>query len=182
MARRSNLPADGLNDLHKDVCSETIPCLLSLANKGKPKDISELKRRISDYFQFCVDHDFRCGIESISLSLGVTRVTFWNWCAGNGCSREWQEVCTNAKQIIITFLESITLSGRLSPPIAIFALKNWADYKDVRSFDDLTPQDAKRPVITTKDIKLLLLESESKSDNTEDLPPIEFDDLEPGGF
>ena len=116
----------------------TIESLMELSNLGKPKDITELKQRFKTYFSFCEEHDFKPAIESLALSLGISRVCFWSWCNGRGVSDEWARCCQQARQCIIAFIESATLSGKVSPPIGIFCLKNLASWRDTISFEDVS--------------------------------------------
>ena len=153
--KNSNFPSNQLNQLPEGVCAETVQCLRELAERGKPTTVEELRSRIDKYFEFCAEHDFRCGIESLCLSLGVSRTTLWKWCREDGCSAEWAEVCQRAKQFILTFLEQITLTGRLNPASSIFYLKNWADYKDSISFDDALPTTDTRRVLSAAELPQL---------------------------
>lgn len=137
--KNSNYPTNQLNNLPAGTCTDTITCLRDLASRGRPNTIEELQQRIDDYFQFCVERDIRCGIESLCLSLGITRTTLYNWSYGKGCSKEWQEICQQTKQFILTFLEQLSLSGKLNPATAIFMLKNVGGYKDSVSFEDMIP-------------------------------------------
>lgn len=134
-------PAKANRELQKsgDFVSTTINSLMELSKQGKPKNEAELKERINDYFSFCSSHNFRVGIESLSLSLGCTRACFWNWCNGQGVSDEWADICKQARQCVVAFVETATISGKLSPPIGIFCLKNLASWKDTVSFEDLSP-------------------------------------------
>lgn len=164
--KTSNYPANQLNNLPAGTCSETISCLRDLADRGRPQNIAELKQRIDDYFQFCADKDMRIGVESLSLSLGVSRVTFWNWCNNNGCSDEWSEVCQKAKQFVLTFLEQMSLSGRLNPATSIFLMKNWAGYKDTISFDEDVPKETQHRALTASELPKLgisRIETETES-------------------
>lgn len=113
-----------------DFVENTVSCLMELSNQGIPKDTDELKKRIAGYFSFCADRGMRPGIESLSLALSTSRQNFWCWCQGKYKDSEWQEVCQQARQIIISFLECASLQGRLNPATSIFLLKNWANYAD----------------------------------------------------
>lgn len=110
--------------------AETVQSLMDLSNRGKPQSLPELKERINSYFVFCKDRALRPGIETLALSLSVSRQTITNWRKGVGCSEEWSEACQQAAQAIIAFIEIAHLSGRLNPATAIFCLKNWAHYFD----------------------------------------------------
>lgn len=120
--------------------SDTVTCISELAKFGKPQNEEQLKERIKQYFDFCANNDFRPGIESLALALGCDRITYWRWCNQNiGVSKEWSDICKVARQSIVAFIEASANSGHLSPPIAIFALKNLANWKDTVSFEDVTP-------------------------------------------
>ena len=151
----SNFPTNQLNNLPDEFVSETVHCLRELAQQGKPQTITELKTRINDYFAFCESHDFRPGVETISLALGVSRVTFWKWCNSDGCDAEWSKTCEIAKQYILSFLEIATLKGRLNPASSIFLFKNWGAYKDSISFDEAVPATTTRKALTAADLPKL---------------------------
>lgn len=141
--KKSNYPMAQMNRSIEKVdgfISDTVSCISELAKFGKPQNEEELKERIHKYFDFCANSDFRPGIESLSLALGVDRTTFWRWCNMDiRVSQEWSDTCKIARQSIVAFTEAAANSGHLSPPIAIFALKNIANYKDAISFEDVTP-------------------------------------------
>ena len=120
----------------------TIQSLMELSSLGKPQNIYELKQRLKGYFTFCGENDFKPAIESLALSLGISRVCFWSWCNGQGVSDEWAECCQQARQSIIAFIENATISGKVSPPVGIFCLKNLAGWRDTISFEDATPREA----------------------------------------
>ena len=125
---------------NSDFVADTITSLSQLAKLGKPATVEELEQRLDDYFSFCAEHGSRIGIESISLCLGVDRTTFWRWCNGDhGKGERWTEICAQAKQTIIAFTEQAMISGKISPPVGIFCMKNVANWKDTVSFEDATP-------------------------------------------
>ena len=146
--KKSNYPIAQMNRSIEKVdgfISDTVSCISELAKFGKPQNEEELKERIHKYFDFCANNDFRPGIESLSLALGVDRTTFWRWCNGDiHVSQGWCDSCRIARQSIVAFIEASANSGHLSPPIAIFALKNLGNWKDTVSFEDATPMSADR--------------------------------------
>ena len=146
----SNFPSNNLNKLPEEFCAETVTCLRDLASRGKPQSLEELSLRIDNFFSFCANNGFRPGVESLCLALGVSRQTLWNWCGGEGCSIEWKNECMRAKQFILTFLEQATLKGKLNPASSIFYFKNWADYKDNRSFDEAIPLTTVQQLLTAE--------------------------------
>lgn len=117
----------------------TLDFLERCAFKEKPKNIEELRQRIFDFFEACKAENRRPAVEILSMTLGVSRTTFWKWCNGIGCDPEWAECCRIAKQMILAFIEQVSLSGKLNPATSIFMLKNWAGYKDTISFDEAQP-------------------------------------------
>ena len=132
----SNLPtAKAKRELAENAgaCSETIDIVLELAKNKKPENIDELERAINNYFKLCQQTDTRPGIEALALACGVDRVSFWRWCNGLHCSDEWARVCCHARQMVATMTESLTISGKLSPPVGIFALKQhgWTENQHI---------------------------------------------------
>lgn len=134
--KNSNYPNNALNGLDgKEITGVTVNNLLELADKGKPKTAEELEQRIDDYMRFCCERNLRPGVESLCLSLSISRMCFWNWCNGSGLTNKndadrWQEACLRARQIILSFIEAVSLSGRLNPACMCFLLKNWGGYQD----------------------------------------------------
>jgi hypothetical protein len=131
-----------LSEESGDFTKDTINSILALGQKGKPRNETELKERINDFFSFCSQRSFKPGVEALSLSLGVTRACFWNWTNGVGVSEEWKDICVIAKQSIITYIEAAAMSGKLNPATSIFILKNVGNYKDQISFEDTSPNEA----------------------------------------
>lgn len=143
--RSSNYPTAKLTEEIEEspgFVTDTVQSLCQLSQKGKPQTVEELESRIDDYFHFCGEHGCRIGIEGLALSLGIDRSTFWRWSNGEngGKGERWTEICRRARQFIIAFTESTMISGKLSPPVAIFAMKNIAGWKDAISFEDAMPQ------------------------------------------
>ena len=141
---KSNLPSSQVNDLEPDLVAETVKSLLELNHLGKPGTDTEVKNRVNQYFQFCQDTGTRPGIETLCLSLHISRTTLFNWSSGIGCSAERQEIIEKAKAFIAAFLEQIVLRGRISPPSGIFLMKAWLGYRDTISFEDINK---KNPVL-----------------------------------
>lgn len=149
--KTSNFPSNQLNGLSPETCAEITSCLMELNRQGKPETTEELQKRIDDYFSFCGHKGLRVGVETLCCALSVSRQTLWKWCDGIGCNEEWAEICRNAKQFIMAFLETLTLSGKLNPASSIFYLKNWGGYRDAISFDNNVPKDS-TPTRTPEEI------------------------------
>lgn len=137
--------------------ADTVHSITELTAHGKPENEEQLRERIQKYFEFCATNNFRPGVESLSLALGVNRTTFWHWCNSEfGVSEEWADICKIARQSIIAFVEAAANSGHLSPPIAIFSLKNLANWKDTVSFEDITPDvSEKKNGLSVADLPIL---------------------------
>ena len=153
--KNSNFPSNQLNSIPADVCGKTITSIREFAQSGKPQSIAELQTRIDQFFEFCAESQFRPGIEALSLALGISRVTFWNWCNGINCDEQWKEVCCTARQYIAVFLEQISMSGHLNPATSIFLYKNWLNYKDTISFDEAAPTTGKGRMLTAAELPKL---------------------------
>ena len=60
-----------------------------------------------------------------------------------------------AKSFIDSFLEQVTLSGQVSPPVGIFLLKNWCSYKDTVSIEESIPNKEEKHVLTAAELPRL---------------------------
>ena len=150
---KNNYPNVALSELSEDFVGETVRSLKELNALGKPQTDREVQERIDKYFAFCERTSLRPGIESLCLSLHISRTTLFNWCHGIGCSHERQEIAEQAKFFIGAFMEQSVLRGKISPPSGIFILKNWLGYKDTISFVDATQQStSNRPAQTAQQI------------------------------
>lgn len=107
----------------------SLSALKDLAKMGRPKTAAELQERLDSYFIFCKENSMKPGIESMSLALNIDRRTFWTWCNGSR-GAEFQEICTRARQVLTSFIETSMYSGKINPAAAIFSLKNTAKWTD----------------------------------------------------
>lgn len=155
--RKSNLPnavAARLSEEDPEFVGDTVACLRDLSAFGTPKTDAELEQRIDQYFNLCAAKKMRPGVEALSLALGVDRSTFWRWCGNDAKNKSdvWIELCRNARQLIVAFTEAAMQSGKLSPPTAIFLMKNIASYKDTLSFEDVTQVEESVEVTKTSEL------------------------------
>lgn len=132
------VPQQSLKTLPDEFTRETVNSLIELNSLGKPKTDAEVEERINDYFRFCADKGIRPGIESLALSLHVSRITIYKWGKGIGCSPRCQEAVNMAQSIVATFLEQSMVKGKINPASGIFLMKNWLSYKDAISFEDVS--------------------------------------------
>ena len=127
---KSNYPQLALDEVEPSAVRQIVSSLQELHQMGKPETDFEVENRINDYFRFCENSSVRPGIESLCLSLHITRTTLFNWANGKGCSEVRQELVQSAKAFIAAFLEQATLQGRLNPASSCFLFKNWCSYHD----------------------------------------------------
>lgn len=119
---------------------------------GKPQTNKELKERIDAFFAFCQNKRIRPGIETLCLSLHITRQTLFTWSHGKNCDPERTEIINSAISGIRAVLEQFGLQGALNPATYIFLAKNWLGYKDTISLEDATPTDTTQKALSKVDI------------------------------
>lgn len=163
--KKSNFPQSALEQIEPSKVQEITTSLLELHNQGKPESNEELRQRIDAFFNFCSESSIRPGVESLCLSLHISRTTMFNWLRGDGCDKERQEIITSAKSVINAFVEQALLSGAIPVPSAIFVAKNILGYKDTVSIEDSIPQSSVKQALSIEDLKLLDLSGGNKDDD-----------------
>lgn len=134
---KQQFPQQQIDDLEPDFVSTVVESLRELNDLGKPETDAELENRIDEYFKFCQRTGNRPGVESLCFSLHISRTTLFNWNAGIGCSEHRKELINRAKGFIAAFMEQAMTRGKISPPSGIFLMKNWLNYKDTVSFENV---------------------------------------------
>ena len=126
---KKNLPTQQEPNCTPAEIAEQIDMNLYLASLPvvNTKDPEAIEHRIKQYFAVCNQYGARPFIEGLALSLGVTRVPFWQWCHEDS---ERGNVARRYHQLIVSMLESWHLSGKLNPASSIFLLKNLGKYQD----------------------------------------------------
>ena len=152
---RNNYPQAGLDEIEPGSVQQIVTSLKELHDLGQPKTDEEVAKRIDDYFEFCQRSSIRPGIESLCMSLHISRTTLFRWNNGDNCSTYRQELIQSAKSFIGAFLEQAMLCGKISPPSGIFLLKNWLSYKDLLSIEESVPHDPYSKVLTAADLPQL---------------------------
>lgn len=161
---KNNYPQAGLDNLEPEVVHHYVASLKELHDLGRPKTDTEVAKRIDDYFSFCERSGIRPGIETLCLSLHISRTTLFRWSNGIECSSDRQEIVQSAKSFIGAFIEQCMLGGKISPPSGIFLMKNWLNYKDTISFEESVPQEDKRRVLTAAELPKLLEDAKELSE------------------
>lgn len=152
---KSNFPQLALDTMEPNTVRQIVNSLQELHQMGKPETDFEVEDRINQYFKFCENSSVRPGIESLCLSLHITRTTLFNWANGIGCSDVRKELIQSAKAFIASFLEQATLQGKLNPASSCFLFKNWCNYKDAISLEEAVPQGETSKALTVADLPKL---------------------------
>lgn len=164
---KNNYPQAGLEDIDPTVVQEIVTSLKELHDMGKPQSDVEVEHRVNEYFSFCERSSIRPGIESLCLSLHISRTTLYNWSNGINCSEERQELIQSAKSFIGAYIEQAMLGGKISPPSGIFLMKNWLSYKDAISIEEAIPQIDNKKALTAAELPRL---SETTTKTANELP------------
>lgn len=152
---KSNFPQLALDTMEPNAVRQIVNSLQELHQMGKPETDFEVEDRINQYFRFCENSSVRPGIESLCLSLHITRTTLFNWANGIGCSDVRKELIQSAKAFIASFLEQATLQGKLNPASSCFLFKNWCNYKDTISLEEAVPQGDTNKALSASDLPKL---------------------------
>lgn len=136
-------PPTQLNNIPAEKAKVITQNLIELQSMGRPKTDTEIVSRIDAFFNFCADSGTRPGVETLCLSLHITRTTLFRWAQGQGCSDFVRDAVIQAKNVVTAYIEQAQLSGSLNPASGIFLLKNWAGYRDTLSIEDRLPTDYK---------------------------------------
>jgi len=123
-----------------------------------PIDISDpeqVKQRIGEYFQHCLDNDRKPQIVGMCNWLGITRPTLQQWMNGEYRAETHYSIIKKAVSMIEEMWADYMQSGKLNPATGIFLAKNWYGYKDVADvvvtpsnpLQDMAPDDAKKRLI-----------------------------------
>ena len=119
-----------IDDIEPTFVKKTISELREVYDLPKPETDEDVRKRIYDFFIFCEEKGMRPGIETLSLFLGVSRMSLWNWSNGIGCTEARQTMINHAKALIAAYLEQSHLQGKLNPVSAIFLSKIWLGYSE----------------------------------------------------
>lgn len=114
------------------------------------RDPEQLEKRITEYFQWCADHDTRPHLEELALAVGVTRQCLWKWRKQGG---KRGELIDRAVQLLASLHESWGLSGKLNPATFCFIMKNHYAYSDTYSVEAVSATDTPQPEMTTEEIR-----------------------------
>lgn len=101
-------------------------------------DAEQVKQRIADYFQFCIENDRKPNMIGMANWLGVDRATVNSWKTGEYRSSSHLPVIKKAVDILEELWVDYMQNGKVNPASGIFLGKNMFGYKDVQDVT-LTP-------------------------------------------
>ena len=162
---KNNYPQSGLDDVPPAQVREIVSSLRQLHDLGKPQSDAETEERINAYFEFCERSSIRPGIESLCLSLHISRTTLFRWNNGQDCSERRKELIQTAKSFIAACLEQYFLSGKINPATGIFLAKNWMGYRDTISLEESVPQSSVRQAMNASELPKLGLHNAENGEN-----------------
>ena len=165
---KNNYPQSGLDDVPPAQVREIVSSLRELHDLGKPQSDAETEERINAYFEFCERSSIRPGIESLCLSLHISRTTLFRWNNGQDCSERRKELIQTAKSFIAACLEQYFLSGKINPATGIFLAKNWMGYRDTISLEESVPQSSVRQAMNASELPKLGLGLHNNGDKCEE--------------
>ena len=103
-------------------------------------DPEEVRQRISDYFQLCVNDDMKPSVKGLENALRISRSTIWEWKQGNYRAGTHQAIICEAYDVMEALWQDYMQNGKINPVSGIFLAKNLfgGQYTDKQEFV-LTP-------------------------------------------
>lgn len=98
-------------------------------DSNDPKAVHD---RITQYFNYCIQHDMKPSAEGMAVALNTNRSTLWRW--REGVESNKPEGVRNAIKkgysLLNLLLAQTMADGKINPVAAIFLLKNNHEYAD----------------------------------------------------
>ena len=142
-------PGDNTNFLSHALAVRNMPPI-------DTSDPIQVKQRIDDYFNLCVQHDIKPSVKGFLNALRVAKSTLWEWKTGGFRAGTHQAIILEAYDVLEALWEDYMMNGKINPVSGIFLGKNNFGYQDKQEYV-LTPNQQQ---ITPEDVKLI----ESKYD------------------
>ena len=124
------------NSLPEAVKSNILRHNMRLYNLDKVKDRNnpvEISERLQTYFALCASDNIMPTIAGMAFSLGINRVTLWDWINGKRETIKNHDVVNilkNAYSFIESQYEDMLTNGKIIPVSAFFLMKNNFGYQD----------------------------------------------------
>lgn len=113
----------------KDEISRIVGESFQYFNRTRPESNEELRDRLNEYFQQCIDTGQIPTVEDMALSLGVCRATLWEW-ERNKNNFERAEIMRQAKEVLAGIDAKLVSEGKIPQVTYIFRAKNYFGMKD----------------------------------------------------
>lgn len=97
-------------------------------------DPIQVRNRIESYFDFCNKYEIPTSPVDLAKWLKITFKTLERWRDGEYRKSTHQNIIEEAWDRIHSSLIMLAQTGGINPTTAIFLLKNWFAYKDVKDF------------------------------------------------
>jgi hypothetical protein len=110
-------------------------------------DPVQVKQRIDEYFQLCVQDDIKPSVKGFLNSLRVAKSTLWEWKQGNFRAGTHQQIILEAYDVLEALWEDYMMNGKINPVSGIFLGKNNFGYADKQEYvltpntQQVTPED-----------------------------------------
>ena len=101
-------------------------------------DPNEVKRRINEYMDLCVNFDMKPTVKGFCNSLKISRQALFDWRHGNFRKETHQAIICEAYDLLEEMWENYMLNGKINPVSGIFLGKNNFGYQDKQEYV-LTP-------------------------------------------
>lgn len=115
-------------------------------------DVQSVRKRVDEYFTMCDDLQLRPSNLGFYAALGMTRQGIDDVLRGKNkgkVSPDCIDIIQKARTAISSYREQLAMSGKVSPPIAIFWAKNFDGMEDVSTVQ--VQADTSGPVTITAD-------------------------------
>lgn len=123
-------------------------------------DPVQVKQRIDEYFQLCVEHDMKPSVKGFLNALRVAKSTLWEWKTGGYRAGTHQKIICDAYDVLEALWEDYMMNGKINPVSGIFLGKNNFGYKDQQEHI-LTPNQYQ---VSQEDVKLISAKYEELPD------------------
>lgn len=96
-------------------------------SKREPDQVEE---RLNYYFKYCTDNGIKCSVEGMTLALGISRQSIWDW--ENDTESRSGQLVRRAKELINSLLTQWTMDGKMNCVYSIWLQKNHFQYSDTK--------------------------------------------------
>jgi hypothetical protein len=94
----------------------------------RKSDPDMITQRIDEYFRLCTEYAVQPSVEGLTVAVGVSRETLWNWQQDK--TSEAGRLVDSAKNLINAMLTDATMNGKVNCVFTIWMQKNNFKYAD----------------------------------------------------